>query len=66
MTLAIHQLEEELGVQLFVRKNRQITLTKEGEFFLERTASILLDVKKLENEMRYLAEKKTWFVWACH
>lgn len=58
LTLAVHQLEEELGVQLFIRKNRRVTLTKEGEFFLERAASILLDVEKLENDMHSLAEKK--------
>ena len=58
LTLAVHQLEEELGVLLFVRKNRRATLTREGEFFLDRITSILLDVQKLEDEMRYLAEKK--------
>lgn len=58
LTLAVHQLEEELGVQLFIRKNRRVTLTKDGEFFLARATSILLDVEKLENDMKYLAEKK--------
>ena len=58
LTLAIHQLEEELGLQLFQRKNKRIYLTREGEYFLERSASILLDVEKLQEEMRYLADKK--------
>ena len=58
LTLAIHQLEEELQVQLFSRKNKQIALTKEGEYFLERIIPILIEFEKLEEDMKSLAQKK--------
>lgn len=58
LTLAIHQLEEELGLRLFVRRSRRVALTVEGELFLERVTSILLDLEKLMEQMHYLADKK--------
>lgn len=38
---SIHQLEEELGVQLFVRGKRHLTLTEAGELLLRRSHQIL-------------------------
>ena len=35
----MHHLEEELGVQLFVRGKRRLTLTTEGELLLRRKAA---------------------------
>jgi DNA-binding transcriptional LysR family regulator len=40
----ISLLEEELGVQLFVRVGRQLLLTSEGELFLPRAIEILEDM----------------------
>ena len=37
----IHGLEEELGVTLFVRGKRRLTLTEEGSFLLQRAAQLL-------------------------
>jgi DNA-binding transcriptional LysR family regulator len=41
LTRIIHGLEEELGVQLFDRSMRQITLTPAGNVFLERVSLML-------------------------
>ena len=37
----IRALEEELGVTLFVRGKRRLTLTEEGSFLLQRAAQLL-------------------------
>lgn len=44
VTVAIQKLEEELGVVLFDRKQKQISLTPEGQVFLFSTADILTRV----------------------
>ncbi|MGX9219565.1 LysR family transcriptional regulator [Massilia varians] len=40
VTLAINQLEASLGVRLFQRTTRKVSLTAEGEAFLVRVAGI--------------------------
>ncbi|PKR77941.1 LysR family transcriptional regulator [Halalkalibacillus sediminis] len=47
----IANLEEELGVQLFIRGRRQIRLTPVGKVFLERIKIALLEVEKAEQEV---------------
>jgi len=42
----IHQLEEELGVKLFVQKGRNVQLTPVGHLFLKRAEVILADLEK--------------------
>lgn len=39
----IHQLEEELGVKLFVRKTSGVDLTREGQVLLEKARTVLAD-----------------------
>lgn len=41
LTRQIRDLEEELGVRLLNRTKKKVTLTKEGEFFLERAKRLL-------------------------
>jgi LysR family transcriptional regulator, transcription activator of glutamate synthase operon len=47
----IHQLEEELGVQLFIQKGRNLQLTSVGKLFLERVEGIISDLEKAVNEI---------------
>lgn len=42
----IHQLESELGVQLFHRTKRQVALTAAGKIFLKQVYKILIDIEK--------------------
>ncbi|GKU79783.1 LysR family transcriptional regulator [Paenibacillus sp. L3-i20] len=42
----IHQLEEELGVKLFVQKGRNLQLTPVGALFLKRAEVILADLER--------------------
>src|SRR4051794_13058153 len=41
ISMQIRQLEEELGVKLFVRAPRRVMLTEAGELLLQRTRRIL-------------------------
>ncbi|NHN31249.1 LysR family transcriptional regulator [Paenibacillus agricola] len=47
----IHQLEDELGVPLFVRKGRNLQLTSVGKLFLERIEVVLADLERAVNEV---------------
>lgn len=42
LSMAVGRLEEELGVQLFNRAARQVTVTAEGQLFLDRVAASLV------------------------
>ena len=42
---SIRQLEEDLGVELFIRGKRHLTLTEEGAFFLHRAQESFLGRK---------------------
>jgi DNA-binding transcriptional LysR family regulator len=47
---AISRLEDRLGVRLFHRNTRAITLTPEGELFLESCRRIFSEINKIEQE----------------
>lgn len=47
----IHQLEEELGVHLFVQKGRNLQLTPVGRLFLSRVESFLTDLERSVQEI---------------
>ena len=46
----ISRLEDRLGVRLFHRNTRAITLTREGELFLESCRRIFSEISKIELE----------------
>lgn len=48
---SIARMEERLGVRLFHRSTRSITLTSEGSLFLERSRRILAEVEAAEQEL---------------
>ena len=55
LSRSIANLEEELGIILFERKGRTVTLTKYGRFFLEHANRILSDVRLAEKQMKKLS-----------
>ena len=44
LSVSIRNLEDEIGVQLFLRDRKRVELTKAGEIFLERARLILSQV----------------------
>ena len=56
------QLEEQLGVQLFVRGNKGIKLTNEGVLFKRRAQEILDLVGKTEDELRSQEQELEWTI----
>lgn len=50
------ELEEEVGKKLFIRGNRKITLTQEGELLRRRAGEIITLLEKTENELRDASE----------
>lgn len=58
ITVAIKKLEEELGVQLFDRSQKKITLTSEGRVFLDRVEQILGMLEEAVIEMQDYQELK--------
>ncbi|QIB66474.1 LysR substrate-binding domain-containing protein [Kineobactrum salinum] len=55
LTQQIHNLEDELGVQLFDRSKRKVELTTEGELFYKRVEAILHQVGQAVVEVRKAA-----------
>lgn len=47
----LKDLEDELGTKLFDRGNREITLTKDGEYFLHQARQILTLTNKTVNNL---------------
>lgn len=59
ITTQIHSLEEELGIQLFERTPRRMTLTDAGKILYSR-AGVMLDIIDIaKDEIRSLEEQKT-------
>jgi LysR family transcriptional regulator, transcription activator of glutamate synthase operon len=52
----IHQLEQELGVHLFVQKGRNLHLTTAGRLFLQRVEAIFADLEKAIQETQELLD----------
>lgn len=46
-------LEKELGVSLFRRSNKGMSLTKEGEIFKKHAEAILIQLVLMENELKF-------------
>jgi DNA-binding transcriptional LysR family regulator len=55
LSVAIRRLEAELGVRLFERTSRRVSLTPAGTAFLDRAARVSREVDALADEMREYA-----------
>ena len=55
LSRSISNLEEELGLKLFVKKGRNIELTKYGHVFLDHVNRILEEVKIAQDKMKSLS-----------
>jgi DNA-binding transcriptional LysR family regulator len=49
----IHQLEEELGVGLFVRNNRRVELTRAGRVFLDEARKLVVQAERATEAARH-------------
>ena len=49
---AVSGLEQELGVCLFLRDNKIFSLTKEGEYLLEKAKELLERAEEIEREIK--------------
>lgn len=58
VTKAVRELEDELGVTLLSRSNKNVTPTAEGEMFLRRSNAILSDLGSLIDEMQDLGQRR--------
>ena len=58
LTTTVKDLEEELGVRLFDRTTRRVTVTGEGEQFLPVAERLLSDLENAVSDMRAVAESR--------
>jgi len=52
VSVAIQNLEAELGVRLITRTTRKLSLTDDGRAYLERTLGVLADIDELEAALK--------------
>lgn len=58
VTAAIHEMEKELGINLFLRRKNKLQLTEEGAFVLERVRVILKNVDNLTRDLKDFTGQK--------
>ena len=52
----VSEFEQWLGVPIFQRTTRQVSLTNAGEFFIDRLEDIVLDIQSLREDAATLVE----------
>ena len=58
VSYSLKTLEEELGVSLFRRVKKRLTLTEEGSYYFTHVSSILSQLETINGEMQNLGTKK--------
>ncbi len=66
LSTAIKELEEELGITIFNRTNRGISITNEGETFIRYANNVLLQYKLMEEKYFGSGEVKKTFSVSMH
>lgn len=66
LTYQIHQLEEELQIQLFERSQKGVTLTKAGKLFYDRCSNVLNYIDSTKQEMKQFGQKETLRIGITH
>ena len=56
LTQAMHRLEDEIGVPLFVTKGRNIVLSPDGKYFFEKLEPTLRNLYELPEHLRQMAK----------
>ncbi|MFD2567186.1 LysR family transcriptional regulator [Pseudotenacibaculum haliotis] len=59
LTRCVKRLEEELGVELFVREKKRIKLSKSGALFYQKCKNILINMEKAKESIRQVEEGYT-------
>ncbi len=59
LTQSIHRLEDDLGVQLFMSKGRNIILTEYGKYLKKRLQPILEEIDMLPEQLKIMAKLST-------
>lgn len=59
LTRTIKKLEEELGVQLFIRDQRNVRLTPAGEYLKRKGETLLSGLSEIEKEVKKIARGKS-------
>ena len=65
LTAAIHELEEEMGVTIFNRSNKGVTITNEGDEFLSYARQVLEQAALLEDHYKGGESGNTIFSVSC-
>ena len=65
LTAAIHELEEEMGITIFSRSNKGVTITNEGDEFLSYARQVLEQANLLEDRFKGTGSGNTIFSVSC-
>lgn len=65
LTAAVHELEEEMGVTIFNRSNKGVTITNEGDEFLSYARQVLEQANLLEDRYKGNKNGNTIFSVSC-
>ena len=65
LTAAIHELEEEMGITIFSRSNKGVTITNEGDEFLSYARQVLEQANLLEDRFKGSGSGNTIFSVSC-
>ena len=65
LTAAIHELEEEMGITIFSRSNKGVTITNEGDEFLSYARQVLEQANLLEDRFKGSGSRNTIFSISC-